>query len=93
MPRGKVVIVCGIIGSGKSSLSRELADALGEGTLWLKEPDETGGNPYLGDYYGDPKRWAFTMQLALLAHRFSQHQHAQWASFMGKTNERNSQNG
>lgn len=80
MDRGKVVIVCGIIGSGKSSLSKELAEALGEHTLWLREPDELGGNPYLSDYYENPKRWAFTMQLALLSHRFSQHEHAQWHS-------------
>ena len=81
MSRGKVVIVCGLIGSGKSSLSRELAEALGEGTLHLEEPDEKGGrNPFLSDYYKDPARWALTMQIHLLAYRYSQHLQAQWHS-------------
>ena len=79
MNQGKVVIVCGIIGGGKSTLSRELAEALGTGTLYLAEPDEKGGrNPYLADYYADPKRWALTMQVALLSTRYAQHLQAQW---------------
>lgn len=79
MKRGKVLILCGLIGSGKSTLSRELAQALGESTLWLPEPDEKGGrNPYLADYYGDAARWSFTMQMHLLGVRFRQQQLAQW---------------
>ena len=66
--RGKVIIVTGIIGAGKSSLSRELAQELGG--LFLSEPDEkaaaTGSNPYLSDFYADQSRWALTMQLHLL---------------------------
>ena len=76
---GKVVILCGLIGSGKSTLSREISDALGPDTLWLSEPDEQGGrNPYLSDYYADPKRWSLTMQVHLLGTRFRQHLQAQW---------------
>jgi deoxyadenosine/deoxycytidine kinase len=76
---GKVTILCGLIGSGKSTLSREIAEALGPDTLWLSEPDEQGGrNPYLADYYGDPKRWSLTMQVHLLGTRFRQHLQAQW---------------
>lgn len=79
MKRGKVVICCGLIGAGKSSLSKELADVLGTDTLWLSEPDEKGGrNPYLSAYYSAPERWAFTMQVHLLSTRFRQHLQAQW---------------
>lgn len=78
--RGKVIIVTGIIGAGKSSLSRELAQELGG--LFLSEPDEkaaaTGSNPYLSDFYADQSRWALTMQLHLLGIRYRMHQHAQW---------------
>lgn len=39
----KVVVVEGLIGSGKTTLSRELGLALGPTTLTLFEPDEKGG--------------------------------------------------
>ncbi len=77
--QGKVIIVCGPIGSGKSTLSEELAHALGPDTLWLPEADERGArNPYLANYYDEPNRWAFTMQVHLLGLRFRQHLQAQW---------------
>ena len=77
--RGKVVIVEGIIGAGKSSFSEELSVALGTDTLYLREPDEQDdGNPYLSDFYTDPSRWAFTMQTHLLQERYKMHLHAQW---------------
>jgi len=77
--QGKVVIVTGPIGSGKSTLSQELAAGLGPETLWLPEADEKGQrNPYLADYYEDAKRWALTMQVHLLGVRYRQHLQAQW---------------
>jgi len=76
---GKVVIVEGIIGAGKSSLSRELAEALGSDTLILMEPDEKDdSNPYLSNFYSDQNRWAFTMQVHLLQARYRMHLNAQW---------------
>lgn len=84
MGRRKVVIVEGLIGGGKTSLTRELGDALGPTTLTLMEPDEKGAaNPYLADYYGDSARWSFTMQCHLLASRFRMHLHAQWHAMQG----------
>lgn len=75
----KVVIVEGLIGSGKTTLSRELGAALGTNTLTLFEPDEKGGgNPYLADYYADPNRWGFVLQVHLLQARFRMHLQAQW---------------
>jgi len=82
--RSKVVIVEGLIGSGKTSLSRELGRALGDNTLTLFEPDEKqNANPYLADYYQDPARWAFVMQMHLLQARFRMHMHAQWHVLQG----------
>ena len=79
MNRGKVVIVEGIIGAGKSSFSNELAYELGNGTLYLQEPDEkNNANPYLANFYDKPERWAYTMQTHLLQARYKMHLHAQW---------------
>ena len=82
--RKKVVIVEGLISGGKTTLSRELGQALGPSTLTLFEPDEKEeANPYLADYYGNSSRWSFTMQCHLLALRFRMHCHAQWHAMEG----------
>lgn len=76
---GQVVIIAGLIGSGKSTLTEELAPLLGNNTLHLQEPDEReGANPYLADFYQDKCRWSFVMQVHLLGIRLQQHLHAQW---------------
>lgn len=81
----KVIIVEGLIGSGKTTLTRELSQALGENTLTLFEPDEKeNGNPYLGDYYADPARWAFVLQVHQLQARFRMHNLAQWHVLQGR---------
>lgn len=86
MSRGKVIVVEGLIGAGKTTFSLELAQALGDDTLVFKEPDEKGeANPYLADYYEDPGRWAFVMQIHLLQARFRIHKHAQWHALNGGT--------
>jgi len=86
-PRRKVIVVEGLIGSGKTTLSRELGIALGEKTLTLFEPDEKGegggGNPYLADYYADPKRWSFVLQVHQLQARYRMHLQAQWHAMQG----------
>ena len=82
---GLVVIVEGIIGAGKSTLSQELGKALGPGTLTLMEPDEQGNaNPYLADFYGDKGRWSFTMQVHLLGMRYRMQLAAQWHAMNGR---------
>lgn len=81
----RVVITEGLIGIGKSSLSAELAAALGSSTLLLLEPDEQdNANPFLAQYYADPARWGFTMQVRLLAMRFRMHLNAQWHVLNGR---------
>jgi len=83
--RKKVVIVEGIIGAGKSSLTMELGAALGESTLILMEPDEADdANPYLSDFYDDPARWALIMQAHLLQARYRMHLNAQWHAMSGE---------
>jgi len=86
----KVVIVEGLIGSGKTTLSRELGTALGPRTLTLFEPDEKNqdgqggaGNPYLADYYADPARWSFVLQVHQLQARYRMHLQAQWHAMQG----------
>lgn len=83
--RHKNVAVVGLIGSGKTTLSQELAQTLG--ALWLSEPDEKNDtNPYLADYYKEPVRWAFTLQVHMLGLRLRQQLHAQWHVMNGMGN-------
>ena len=60
------VVVAGNIGAGKSSLTRWLERTFGFTPFY--EPHEE--NPYLADFYGDMKRWAFSSQLFFLGKRF-----------------------
>ena len=78
MSSGRVFIIEGIIGAGKTTFAKYLADELG--CQWLQEPDEKNGNSYLSKFYEDSNRWAFTMQLHLLNTRFRMHKHAQWTA-------------
>ena len=64
----RYVAVEGVIGAGKTSLARMLAERMGA-RLVLEEFDE---NPFLPDFYREPVRWAFHTQLAFLASRFRQ---------------------
>lgn len=69
-----VIIVEGNIGAGKSTFAQHLAKALdGE---YLPEPAD-GTNPYLADYYADPAKWAFEMQMFLLTRRYRAQKYAQ----------------
>lgn len=81
---GNVIIIEGIIGAGKTTFSNILSKELE--CMWLQEPDEKKGNPYLSKFYEDPKRWALTMQLHLLNTRFRMHKHAQWRALQSGSN-------
>lgn len=61
--------VVGCIGVGKSRLTAALAKQLGYRAFF--EPVKT--NPYLDDFYRDPKRYAAIMQFFMLTARFRQH--------------------
>ena len=62
------VAVEGVIGAGKTTLARMLADRAGA-RLVLEEFEE---NPFLDRFYADRERWALQTQLAFLASRFRQ---------------------
>jgi deoxyadenosine/deoxycytidine kinase len=63
------VAVAGNIGSGKSSLTRLLSDALG----WAAMYESVEDNPYLSDFYRDMRRWSFQLQVYFLSNRFRSH--------------------
>lgn len=80
------IIVEGNIGVGKSTFSRLLAEAfgkLGYRAAYLPEPDEKT-NPFLADYYSDPKANAYKMQMHLLHQRFKSTRYAQAAALAGR---------
>lgn len=72
--RGRLITVCGLIGSGKSTFTNDLSDLING--VPLSEPAGDERNPYLPLFYEDRKRWAFTMQVHLLHHRNAVHQRA-----------------
>jgi deoxyadenosine/deoxycytidine kinase len=63
------VAVAGNIGSGKSSLTRLLSDAMG----WRPMYESVEDNPYLSDFYKDMRRWSFQLQVYFLSNRFRSH--------------------
>lgn len=62
------IAIEGVIGSGKTSLATLLAEKL-SARLILEKPEE---NPYLVDFYRDPRRYAFQTQLFFLLMRYRQ---------------------
>lgn len=81
----KYICVEGLIGSGKTTLCKELAkheEVFCPSPLVQFEPAE-GENPYLEAYYSDPKANAFKMQIFLLAKRYRAHLAAQSLALAG----------
>jgi deoxyadenosine/deoxycytidine kinase len=66
--RHRYIVVEGPIGAGKTSLARLLAEHFGGGLL-LENPGE---NPFLTNFYQDPRRWALATQLFFLFQRVNQ---------------------
>ena len=62
------VVIEGNIGSGKTTLSKKLADHWGS-RLMLEEFKE---NPFLPKFYEDPKQHGFALELSFLAERYHQ---------------------
>jgi deoxyadenosine/deoxycytidine kinase len=64
----RYIVVEGVIGAGKTSLTKLLAERL-NAKLLLEEVEE---NPFLKDFYGDRARFAFQTQMHFLFSRYQQ---------------------
>ncbi len=63
------IAIEGVIGVGKTSLSRLMADYFG-GYCLLEDFES---NPFIPDFYRSPREYAFKTQLYFLVSRFKQH--------------------
>ncbi|MEP0828536.1 MAG: deoxynucleoside kinase [bacterium] len=70
MPEPQYIAIEGVIGAGKTTLARMLAEKL-KAQLLL---DDAMNNPFLVDFYKNPKRHAFSAQLYFLLTRYQQQQ-------------------
>jgi len=68
MADNRYIVVEGVIGAGKTSLSRMLSERL-QAKLVLEEVEE---NPFLKDFYQDRERFAFQTQMHFLFSRYQQ---------------------
>ncbi|MDP8208658.1 MAG: deoxynucleoside kinase [Candidatus Electryonea clarkiae] len=66
MSERNYIVVEGVIGAGKSSLSEKLAEAL-EARRIVENHEE---NPFLAEFYRDPARYAFQTELFFLLSRY-----------------------
>lgn len=66
--RNKHIAVAGNIGSGKTTLTTELAKEMGYAAMY-EDPEQ---NPYIYDFYADMQRWSFNMQIYYLNARLKQ---------------------
>jgi deoxyadenosine/deoxycytidine kinase len=64
-----LVVVAGNIGVGKTSLTERIGSRLG----WRTGYESVADNPYLADFYGDMRSWAFHLQIFFLGHRADQY--------------------
>jgi len=60
------IVVEGPLGVGKTSLALLLAERINGKTIL----EDTEGNPFLANFYKDPKRYAFQTQLFFMLRRF-----------------------
>lgn len=78
--RIRFIVVSGLIGVGKSDFTQKLSTLLGYKALM--EPVEE--NPYLADFYEDPKTWGYPMQEFLKSRRFALYQFGAWGLRAGQ---------
>jgi len=68
--RPQYIAIEGVIGAGKTSLAKKLSDHFA-GKELLEKHDE---NPFLKDFYKNPRQFAFPTQLFFLLSRYRQQQ-------------------
>jgi deoxyadenosine/deoxycytidine kinase len=66
---GRLILVAGNIGAGKTSLTERIGSRLG----WRSAFESVSDNPYLPDFYADMKSWSFHLQIFFLGHRAEQY--------------------
>lgn len=69
-PNLEYIAIDGVIGVGKTTLTNMLVDRF-KGRAVFEEVEE---NPFLADFYQDPKRFAFQTQMFFLLSRYRQQQ-------------------
>lgn len=69
MNYGSVISIDGSIGVGKTTLIESLSKIFPFRTF----PEPVEDNPFLDDYYREPTRWSFPMQMFMLKYRFTIH--------------------
>lgn len=62
----KFITVIGMVGAGKSTLTRELSNLLQFDASFERVDD----NPYLTDFYQDQEAWGFHLQIYFLGQRY-----------------------
>ncbi|PKK84369.1 MAG: deoxynucleoside kinase [candidate division Zixibacteria bacterium HGW-Zixibacteria-1] len=70
MPIPNYIAIEGVIGAGKTTLARMLAQKIGAEIL----RDDAMNNPFLVDFYKDRKRYSFSVQMFFLLTRYQQQQ-------------------
>jgi deoxyadenosine/deoxycytidine kinase len=68
--RLQYIAIEGVIGAGKTSLATRMSESFG-GRLLLEPFEE---NPFLPDFYRDPRHFAFSTQMFFLLSRYRQQQ-------------------
>eukprot|EP00800_Vazella_pourtalesii_P006377 TRINITY_DN1818_c0_g1_i2.p1 TRINITY_DN1818_c0_g1~~TRINITY_DN1818_c0_g1_i2.p1 ORF type:complete len:271 (-),score=43.74 TRINITY_DN1818_c0_g1_i2:105-887(-) len=68
------ISISGLIGAGKTTLATKLAEKMSLPCFYEPVID----NAYLSDFYKDPQRYSFPLQVYLLNRRFQQHQQIIW---------------
>ena len=81
MKKSYYIIIEGTIGVGKTSLANILAKKI-DAKIVLEEFED---NPFLQDFYKDPKRYAFQTQLFFLLSRYRQQVEFQQTDIFSKS--------
>ncbi|MBY0220779.1 MULTISPECIES: deoxynucleoside kinase [Sporosarcina] len=68
IPKNSVFAVAGMVGVGKSTMTKALASRLG----FQASFENVAENPYLDRFYSDFERWSFHLQIFFLAERFKE---------------------
>ena len=75
-----LIAIVGLIGAGKSTLVSNLATKYG----YANYQEPVDNNPFLSQYYKDPERWSFTLQVYYLWERYKQLYEAHMKSLNGE---------